>query len=875
MILTAAILLQVTNARAQDAVRVVVFPFEVHALEELGDLQEQLRSLIAGQLRDEGVAIVEPSEFLAGFPSKAGLDRLRAVGRDSGADFVVWGSFTKLGNRYSLDANVMASHGAGPPERIFAEGEGMENLLNSVQALARDVGVKVFKREMVAEVLISGNHRIESEAIKRVVKTQPGDLYHVKQMQEDLKSIYKMGYFSDVRVDTSAAPKGIIVTFQVVENQTVRNVKLDGNKEFNDEDLGELITVRSGSILNINRLKTDAHQMENKYRQKGYHHVKITFEIEPVEENRADIGFKIEEGEKAAIRAISFIGNEAYDGKTLGNLMKTREKGFLSWFTSAGDLDPEVLDQDMSRIAAYYHNHGYIHARVAEPEITYDGKWIDIEIKIDEGPQFKVGRIEIEGDLILPKDTLLQEIKMTTQEVYNREVLREDVLTLQDVYSDQGYAYAEISPRIDQDPEALTANITYLVNKGPVVYFEKIIISGNTKTRDKVIRRELKVYEQEPFSGERLKRGTRNLHRLDFFSDIKVNTIKGSADDKMVLKVDVTEKPTGAFSFGAGYSSADSLFAMASISQRNLFGRAQMLNLRAQLGGRSTSYVLGFTEPWLFDIPLSAGFDLYSTNNDYNTYDKDSTGGTVRFGYKIFDYTRVGLSYNYDHSKIKNLEDDASSAIREFEGTNRAHTVTASVRRDSRDQIFSPTEGSDNAFYIKHAGTPFGGNIGYTKYVLDSGWYVPLVWDFVGLLHGRIGYITDDEVGRMPTWERFYLGGIDSMRGYGWRDVSPKDPETGDEIGGNKMLQFNFEIMFPIVKNAGLMGLTFYDTGNAFDNGEDLNMTDLRKSAGFGFRWYSPMGPMRLEYGYVLETDDRGDGERGDSRWEFSMGMAF
>jgi outer membrane protein insertion porin family len=297
--------------------------------------------------------------------------------------------------------------------------------------------------------------------------------------------------------------------------------------------------------------------------------------------------------------------------------------------------------------------------------------------------------------------------------------------------------------------------------------------------------------------------------------------------------------------------------------------------VRAQLGGESSRYTLSFTEPWLFDIPLSGGIDIYNAIRDYDTYDKDSVGGTIRLSYPVFDYTRAYLSYNYDRSKIEDITQDASFEIREWEGTNTGHTVTGVLRRDSRDRIFNPSEGSDNSIKVEHAGTPFGGDVGYTKYVADSGWYFPLFWDTVGLLHGRIGFIHNDPVGDTPTWERFYLGGMQSVRGYDWREISPRDPVTGDEVGGNKMLQFNVEFILPIAKQAGLMGVLFYDTGNAYDNGEDIDLADLRDSVGFGVRWYSPMGPLRLEYGYILDTDDRGDGEQGDSRWEFSMGMAF
>lgn len=862
------------EAIAEEEVRVLVLPFEVHAPERLDDLSGQIIDVIEKQLKDQGVVIVEGGEFVKGLVGveESGLNRLRRLGLNAGADSVIWGSLTRIGERFSLDVKVMDSYGDDPPEPVYVEGEGLETLLDSVQRVAKDLGIKIFRREKVADVIVTGNKRIESEAIKRVMKTKQGDIYLPKYLQDDLKTIYKMGYFSDVRVEASDSSTGKVVTIQVAENETIRNIGIKGNDKFNDEELKDLVSAKPGGILNVNRLQGDLRQIENRYKEKGYHNVKVAYETETVAENQVDVDFVIEEGKKVFVKTISFEGNNAYDDDKLKDLMKTKEKGFFSWFTSSGDLAQEVLDQDVSMIAAYYHNHGYIQAKVAEPELTYEGEEIFVSIKIDEGPQFQVGRVDIDGDMIVAKSELLERIKISQEKVYNRELIREDILSLQDWYSDAGYAYASISPRIDQDMEKLTADVTYVIDKGPPVYFEKIIINGNTKTRDKVIRRELRVYEQELFSGTQLKRGIRNLYRLEFFEDIKANTAKGSADDQMILKIDVTEKPTGVFSFGLGYSSMDQVFGVISIAQRNLFGRAQVLNVSAQLGETSSRYVLSFTEPWLFDIPLAAGFDIYNSLRDYDTYDRESVGGTLRVSYPIFDFTRAYLAYNYDQSTIDDLTSDASFSIREFEGTNVGHTVTAVLRRDSRDRIFNPTEGSDNSITIEHAGSPFGGDIGFTKYTADTGWYIPLLWDTVGVLHARAGYIHDDPVGEVPTWERFYLGGMDSVRGYDWREISPRDPITGDMIGGNKMVQFNIELLIPIVKKAGLMGVIFYDMGNAYNDDEDisLSLSKLRESTGAGFRWFSPLGPMRLEYGYILDEERRGEGG-----WEFTMGATF
>jgi outer membrane protein insertion porin family len=417
----------------------------------------------------------------------------------------------------------------------------------------------------------------------------------------------------------------------------------------------------------------------------------------------------------------------------------------------------------------------------------------------------------------------------------------------------------------------LIVNITYAIKKNQKVYFEKIIIGGNTKTRDKVIRRQLRVYEQELYSGRRLKRSVRNLYRLDYFEEIKVDTQKGSSDDKMILKIDVTEKPTGTFSFGGGFSSVESLFAVASISQRNLFGRGQILQLKAQLGARTTQYTLSFTEPWFLDIPLSAGFDLYNWEQDYDDYDKDSKGGGIRLSYPVFDFTRASFAYAYEVADIKNIDEEAAREIKDLEGENKTSSATVGLRYDSRNKTFLPTEGQDHSLSVEYAGGPLGGDIGFIKFVGDTGWYFPLFWETVGFLHGKGGYVADNKGGKLPDYERFYLGGINSLRGFDFREISTKDSD-GEEIGGDKFVQFNAEFIFPLIENAGLAGVAFFDAGNVYGERDNIDLTDLRKSAGLGIRWQSPLGPIRVEYGYVLDPEE-GEGKGG--KFEFAMGSSF
>ncbi|MFC1895195.1 outer membrane protein assembly factor BamA, partial [Thermodesulfobacteriota bacterium] len=703
------------------------------------------------------------------------------------------------------------------------------------------------------------------------LQTRPGEFYSPKTLDSDIRAVFKMGYFDDIQVDTSDVPGGKVVTYRVKEKPTLRSLSIRGNRIIKTEELQNLMDLSRGSILNLFRIQENVQRIAALYKEKNYHNVDVRYEITERKQDQADLDIIIDEGEKALITQIRFEGSSVYPEKKLKRLMKTSEKGFLSWLTSSGDLNQEDLDQDIMRLASFYHNNGYIQAKVADPEVAFVGNDIHVTIKIVEGQQFGVGQVDIEGDLIHPREELLKRIKISKEKVFNRQVVRKDILALGDVYSDAGYAYAEIHPRTEEDLDQEVVNITYVVEKGDLVTFEKIIISGNTKTRDKVIRREFQVSEQGLYSGSGLKEGVKNLQRLDYFGDIKINTPKGSQDDTMVLRVDVTEKPTGAFTFGGGYSSTENAFFMTSIAQRNLFGRGQTLNLKAQLGSESTLFNLGFLEPWLFDIPLSLGLDVYNWQKDYDTYRKESSGGRITFGYPVWKHTRAYVSYLLEQADVTDVGVYAPNAIRQMTGATITSSTTGSLVYDSRDRFFNPTSGSRHRVTVQYAGSPLGGDVAYTKYTGETGWFIPLLWGTVGHVHAEGGYVQENSGGFLPIYDRFYIGGINSLRGFDWRELSPTD-QDGAHIGGDKFVQFNVEYIIPLLKQIGMMGVAFFDTGDVYDNGEDVDLSNLRESAGFGVRWYSPLGPIRLERAYILDPQP---GEDSKGRWEFSMGAAF
>jgi outer membrane protein insertion porin family len=343
--------------------------------------------------------------------------------------------------------------------------------------------------DTAGDVLITGvevrnNQRIEDDAILRVTRSKVGDIYDKALLSEDLQAIYNMGWFDDVRVEVEKSTDGNTIIFIVQEKPTIREINYSGNVVYDDEELKENVDISSGSILNIFTIRRNLKIIESLYKDKNYHNAKVTYKIDPLDNNQANLEFDIEEGDKVRIKTITFDGNSAYDSDELKKLMETDEKGFWSWLTSSGELNREELQQDIYKLTSFYHNNGYAEARIGEPEIEYKDEWIYILIKINEGQRFKMGKVDIEGDFIIPKEELFSHVKIGEQSFYNRDAIRQDVLNLTDIYADKGYAHADVYPEIGTDPENLTVDITFHITKNEPVYFERINIHGNTKTRD-------------------------------------------------------------------------------------------------------------------------------------------------------------------------------------------------------------------------------------------------------------------------------------------------------------------------------------------------------------------------------------------------------
>ena len=864
------------DVMALSSEKIAVLPFKIYMLKPMDHLVSGLQEMLTTRLAKEGFDLIDPVTINKGELSRiivSELDFARGMGKEKGIDWIIKGSLTQIGKKISLDLTIIPISTEKRPFSIFVVGDRIDKLDQIIARVAVTATNRMKGVIQIDSVSIKGNKRIETDAILAVIESQKGAKYDQDILNKDLRSIYQMGFFEDVQIDTEDSPGGKSVAFKVSEKPSIGKITLLGTEKIDQKDLVDVLGIKKYSIINRKAIKDSIERLKDHYHQKGYYHVEIKESIEDLPNNEVAIIYKINEKDKAYIREISFEGNVAFDDDDLKDLMETSEKGFFSFLTESGNLDKKKLEGDIFKIKSFYQNNGYIKARVGEPDISYKAsEGLIITITINEGPQYAIGKVSFEGDLISDVDELYQALKITKEKVYNREVIRSDTLSLSEIYSDEGYALVDVSPDIKEDDKEHKVDITYRILKGKKVRFKRITITGNDRTRDKVIRRELKVIEGGYFSGNKLKKSTQNLYRLGFFEEVEVNTKKGSSDEEMILDIHVKERPTGMFSFGIGYSSAEHTIGTLQISQDNLFGRGQSLSAKASLSNKAARYTLSFIEPWLFDKPLSGGIDLYNWEYEYDEYTKDSTGGKLKLGFPLgLDFTRGSAVYTYDDAEIRDVLETASQIIKDMIGRNVTSSLTLGISRDSRDRRFNARHGSVNSLIVEYAGGFLGGDNYFTKYSARSAWFFPFFLDSAFSIQGKWGYIDQRPGGELPVYEKFTLGGMNTVRGFRYGTISPIDPATGDRIGGEKMMVYNVEFRFPLQKEQGVMGILFFDAGNVFTKDENYTFSGIRRGAGVGIRWYSPAGPLRLEWGKNLDPKP----EESESVWEFTIGTPF
>jgi outer membrane protein insertion porin family len=850
--------------------KAALLPFAVHSRSDAAGLQTAIGEALKDELRKSSryLELIPGSAFAPEIEGKPLDDALALrVGQTAGADVVLRGSLTEFGESVSVDVSLLFVRSGKSVSGISAQGKGREDIPRMAAQLAAEILIRTSAAARLAKIDIQGNRRIESDAIRQVVKSTAGQLLFDETLSRDLKAIYRMGYFEDVQASVADGPEGKVLTFTVRERPMITEVRIKGNKAIDTGDIEAVLGVKTRQIVNRERVKEDVEKIRALYVGKGYYNVEIADAVEREGDKEVRVVFTITENKRLFIKAIRFEGNQAFTEKQLRNMMATDEWGLLHFFTDSGVLKTDVLKQDIGKLNAFYLNNGYINAQIGEPEVTHDAKGIYVKIRVIEGKPFKVGNVEIQGDpLQTSRETLRENLAILGKTYYNREAIVRDIDTLTRVCNDEGYAYADVTPRTKAQEKTQTVDIVYEIAKGKQVYFNRISIVGNTRTRDKVLRRQLNIVEGDLYNSSKMKQSYMALNRLRYFEEVDFQSEKGPDDTLTNVTIRVKEKPTGMFSIGAGYSAQEAAMVMGQISQQNLFGRGQILSLKANIGSETAMYELSFTEPWLFDIPLWSQFSLWNFTREYDTYDLDSTGVGATLGYPLWERITGYLGYRLSIDDVYNIDEtDASYYVQEQAGKATTSSASLTLSRDTTDDTLFPSSGTRVSASINYAGGPLGGDHDFTKYGATAAWFYPLPLDMVFNIRGRIGYLQRNGDTQLPIYERYVLGGISTLRGL--RDVGPMDERTGDIIGGTTMLCGSVEIIFPLIRNAGMKGVVFYDTGNTWESGYSLS--DLRQTAGVGIRWYSPIGPLRLEWGYVLDKKDDEDA----SRFEFTIGM--
>jgi outer membrane protein insertion porin family len=721
--------------------------------------------------------------------------------------------------------------------------------------------------EKITDVSVQGNQRIESSVILNALSSKTGGNLAGDRIDADIKAIYRLGHFQDVSVESFPSAEGVTLLFTVKEKPMVRDIRFEGLKEFTEDKVREATDLKVNRVFSQKDLNQAVIRLKKFYSDEGYYLAEVT----PVTEKKGDEGiaitFRVAEGEKVLIRSIIFEGNRAFSAKILMKQMETSEKWFLSWLTEAGTYKEDVLRNDVALLVDHYYNNGYINVKIGEPEVRLapDRRGLVVTIGITEGEQYRVGSLSFKGDLLEPEEQVRRKLKLTSGQIFNRSLLRNDLLLLTDIFTDKGYAFANVNPATRVNQEQKKVDVTFELEKGEKVYIDRINVAGNTRTRDKVIRREMKLAEGDLYSSSALKRSKQSLMNLGFFEDAAISTAKGTEETKLDVNVEVKEKATGTFSVGAGYSSIDGLMGQLAVSQANFLGLGLRANLAASLGGETSTYSFGLTDPYFRDTRWTVGADIYRSEREYTDFSRRVTGGDIKAGYPLTDTLSTFWVYKYEDKYIYDMSPTLEVPPEETATTS---SVTASLSRNTTDYRLDPSKGMTNNVSVEYAG--LGGTSKFIRSHVDSAVFFPAFWSTVFSLRGQIGLIQENGED-IAIDEKYYLGGINTIRGYESRTVCPVDA-NGNYIGGVKMAVANVEYTFPLLQEVKMKGVIFFDAGNSYGTGQDM-FSSFRTSYGAGIRWNSPLGPLRLEYGIPINPREGIDDKGG--RFEFSIGGFF
>lgn len=752
--------------------------------------------------------------------------------------------------------------------------------------------------KLVTAVEVKGNKAISTNTIVSKMKTRIGNPYQENVISDDLKRLYLLNFFSDIKIDSEAYKDGTKVIVTVTERPIIDKITFSGITRITlkDDKLKAQLKSKEGQYLDYPSLAEDVRIFQKMYEKIGYSAARIDYKLDTDEAaNKVKINFNIIEGGRVRVKDIVIEGNKAFSSSRILKLLKTKR----AWLFNAGVLKEDVLKEDVERIKAFYLRNGYIDIAV-DSEVKPDEKkpfLLYVNLKIKEGNKYLVGNVSIKGN----KDIAEKEIIMRLRDclpgkTFSEESMKIDVVSIQGLYFDRGYISARVQDGFSLNPQTSRVDIGYNIVENQITYVDKIKVRGNIKTKDMVIRREMRIHPGDRFDGEKLRRSKERLQNLGFFEDIGYDTEDTEVPDQKDLIVDVKETKTGTFSFGGGYSTVDSFVGFVELEQKNFdwknwpyfTGAGQNVKIRATIGTVSGGFDLSFTEPWLFDYPISFGFDAYRRTHKRDSdvgygYDEAVTGGDLRLGKELNEYLRGDLVYRLDSIDISNIDTDSTSDLMSEAGTNLISSITPSLTFDTRDNVFDTHKGNLITGSLAFAGGPLGGDKNYWKFFGRASHYIPMPRNSSLELRGRIGIADpygDSE--KIPIYERFFAGGAYTVRGYEERSLGPYDGGSKDPLGGNSMLVGNIEYLYPLF--GFLKVAAFYDVGNVWEKigdigssrnpDDNINAGGFKSSFGLGLRVKTPIGPIMLDYGIPMNKAPNED-SKSSGRFHFSVSNSF
>jgi outer membrane protein insertion porin family len=760
----------------------------------------------------------------------------------------------------------------------------------------------------ILSIDVAGNRRVTADDVRTYLKERVGSAFSAEALTDDVRELYASGFFDDIEVDLERRDDGVKLRLLVRERPSISKVVFEGNAQIENDDLKEGIELKEATVLSRPAIRRSVQKIRDLYAEKGYFLAEVDPTVLPSSEGEVEVKFKITEHDQVSVRRVTFIGNEHVSTEELRSLMFTGNAGFFA-FGSGGPFRQDAFERDVAVISALYYDRGFLAVSIGTPRImlTPDRGGIEVSITIEEGPRFKIRQLRVyergpDGREVEPIDgrrNLRMMLRAKSGDYFNRAALLEDLQAVRTLYRDHGYANVDANPQTDLDPNTNEVDVVVPVERGPLVRFERIEVRGNSKTRDKVIRRELEVAEGELFHETRLDKSKRRVTALGYFERVDISTEQGSAPDKMNVYIEVSERPTGTFQVGAGFSSVENFIVTMQIQQANLFGNGQSLSLQGQLSGLRRQIDLKFYEPYLLDSPFSANIDLYDQLRVYQDFSQRSIGGSLTLGYPIIDpELSASISYTGEEDDVSTETQSTllgtSARVSVFRSLPLANLFndgfTSSIRPaltfDTRDNRLFPTSGIYLFASTELAHSALGSENEFLRHRLLGRFYYPLGGGVVLKLNTEFGHVTSPSNEGVPIFARFFLGGIFDLRGFAYRNVGPRvgltnstDPNSvpipnGAVIGGNVQYFQNLELEIPIVEAVGLRGVVFTDAGNAWNLEQNYckaggvairyqavspcfdgldSLTNLRTSWGFGFRWFSPLGPLRFEWGFPFK----------------------